>query len=84
MREQAPADEAQARQVPAGQLLFDEGSPGRGFPMVLARLLGLDRLGACARRRPGRRPGLYLDGHQPLPDAETLKFLCEAGSKTAR
>jgi CRP/FNR family transcriptional regulator len=36
LRDPALADEALVASLPAGQLLFEEGAPCRGFPMVLA------------------------------------------------
>ncbi|MDO9284635.1 MAG: Crp/Fnr family transcriptional regulator [Aquabacterium sp.] len=66
LRDTTLAEHAQALRVPEGQLLFDEGAPCRGFPMVLS---GEVRV---ARGTPnGRSLELYRVGPGELCVAST-------------
>ncbi|MBL8350681.1 MAG: Crp/Fnr family transcriptional regulator [Burkholderiaceae bacterium] len=82
LRDETLGRHAQAMSLPAGQLLFDEGTPCRGFPMVLA---GEVRV---ARGTPnGRSLELYRVGPGELCVASTAclfgqALLCAHGSTT--
>jgi CRP/FNR family transcriptional regulator len=74
-RDAVLATEAQAASVPAGTLLFEEGAPCRGFPMVLSGAVRVARGSAGGRSLELYRvtPGELcvvstscLFGHQPL------------------
>lgn len=73
LRDDTLAEHAQALSVPAGQLLFDEGTPCRGFPMLLS---GEVRV---ARGTPhGRSLELYRVGPGELCVASTACLFGQA------